>query len=80
MMFWNGNGGWSSWTVALMWFGMLVFWALVAWGVVALVRTSGTNRPASSADPEKILKERLARGEITTDEYARLRNVIKSNS
>jgi putative membrane protein len=80
MMFWSGNGGWSTWTVALMWFGMLVFWALVAWGVVSLVRASGADRPTASSEPEQILKVRLARGEITTDEYEKLRNVIKSSS
>jgi hypothetical protein len=39
-MFWNGNGGWNPWMIALMWFGMLVFWALVAWGIVALIQSS----------------------------------------
>jgi putative membrane protein len=81
MMFWNGNGGWNPWMIALMWFGMLVFWALVAWGIVALIQSSGGQaRGLTPADPEQILKERLARGEITMEEYERLRAVMKSGS
>jgi putative membrane protein len=81
MMFWSGNGGWNPWMIALMWFGMLVFWGLVAWGIVALIHSRGwRERGLASPDPERILKERLARGEITTEEYERVRAVVKSSS
>jgi putative membrane protein len=84
MMFWNG-GGWPFWEVALMWVGMIAFWGLLIWAVYALI-TSATLRPRphpgdgkhSGDDARRILDERLARGEIDTDEYRRLRAVLAS--
>ena len=52
---------------------MIVFWGLVIWGIVALVRgvsspgNSGSSNQADSA--LEILKRRYARGEITKQEY-----------
>ncbi len=85
MMFWNG-GGWPFWEVALMWVGMIAFWGLLIWGVYALI-TTATRRPGGEArgeehsgpDVQRILDERLARGEIDTDEYRRLRDVLASS-
>ena len=84
MMFWNG-GGWPFWEVALMWVGMIAFWGLLIWAVYALI-TAATRRPGTetrgeehAGDPaRRILDERLARGEIDTDEYRRLRDVLAS--
>jgi putative membrane protein len=84
MMFWNG-GGWPFWEVALMWVGMIAFWGLLIWAIYALI-TSATRRAGAEApggehggDPaRRILDERLARGEIDTDEYRRLRDVLAS--
>jgi len=81
MMFYNGNDGWHPWMVALMLVGMLLFWALVVWGAIALFRGSGSgNRGAAPSDPEQILKERLARGEIDKEEYQRLRGLVRSKA
>jgi putative membrane protein len=85
MMFWYGNAGWPFWEVALMWIGMIAFWGLLIWAVYALV-TGATRRPSSGTGGEehrgdgarRILDERLARGEIDTDEYRRLRDVLAS--
>jgi len=84
MMFWNG-GGWPFWEVALMWVGMIAFWGLLIWALYALI-TTATRRPGAGAGGEehagdparRILDERLARGEIDTDEYRRLRDVLAS--
>lgn len=82
MMFWNG-GGWPFWEVALMWVGMIAFWALLIWAVYALV-TRATWRPGAGDEEhrgdsaQRILDERLARGEIDTDEYRRLRDALTS--
>ena len=52
---------------------MVIFWGLVIWGIVALVRgvaspgNSGYSNQADSA--LEILKRRYARGEITKQEY-----------
>ena len=85
MMFWYGGGGWAFWQVALMWVGMAVFWGLLIWAIYALV--TGANRRASqgqhgeehrSGGAWRILDERLARGDIDTSEYQRLRDVLAS--
>jgi putative membrane protein len=76
MMFWDG--GWPFWEVALTWVGMIAFWGLLGWAIYALV-TSATRRqgPGSGGeDARQILDQRLARGEIDTEEYQRLRDVI----
>ncbi len=65
---WHGYGG-GAWFA--MSFGMLVFWGLVIWFVVAMVR-SGSNR----GDAEAILAARFARGEINEDEYRQRLDVL----
>jgi putative membrane protein len=78
-MFWYGNGG-HLWVAVLMSVGMLVFWALVVWGAIALFRGSPWGGPrVPPPDPVQILKARLARGEIDTDEYHRLQDLIGSH-
>ncbi|MEU8514676.1 SHOCT domain-containing protein [Kitasatospora sp. NPDC048722] len=77
MMYWNGMGGWG---IGFMTVSMLIFWTLVALGVVAVLRrTSRPGRhgpaappspaPPQRSTPEQLLAERLARGEIDPDEY-----------
>jgi putative membrane protein len=81
MMFWNG-GGWPFWEVALMWAGMIAFWGLLIWAVYALV-TSATRRHGpgpGDGDARQILDGRLARGEIDTEEYQRLHDVLAGRS
>ncbi|MEU5260116.1 SHOCT domain-containing protein [Amycolatopsis sp. NPDC021455] len=76
MMFWYGNGM-GGWGYVLMTVGMVLFWGLLIFGVVALVRVLGrgsqhTAVPAAQrAAPERILADRYARGEIDEDEYHR---------
>jgi len=83
MMFWYG-GGWAWWQAGLMWLVMIAFWALLIWAIYALV-TGITRRPGQAepggqrgpGDARRILDERLARGEIGTEEYQRLREVLE---
>ena len=87
MMFWYGSG-WAWWQAGLMWVGMIAFWALLIWAVYAVVksittRDAGQPEPSGgrpAADPRRILDERLARGEIDTDEYLRLRDVLEGGT
>ena len=59
------------------WIFMLLFWGLVIWGVVAVVRGGsghgsmcGHNHGSSNEKtPLDILKERYAKGEIHTEEF-----------
>lgn len=82
MMFWYG-GGWAWWQAGLMWLAMIAFWALVIWAVYALVTgitrrpdQAGRGEPGQPGDAQRILDERLARGEIDTEEYQRLRGLL----
>ena len=83
MMFWNG-GGWAWWQAGLIWIAMIAFWALLIWAVYTLI-TGVTRRPGqpdrgSGPQPggaRRILDERLARGEISPEEYRRLREVLE---
>jgi putative membrane protein len=62
-------GGWGGFV--LMTLGMIVFWGgLLALVVVLLRRHNGTAL--------HLLEERLARGEIDTDEFDRVRKTLRS--
>jgi uncharacterized membrane protein len=89
MMFWYGNAGWPFWEVALMWAGMIAFWGLLIWAMYALITGATRRAGARTRDGEhqggerngnarRILDERLASGEIDSDEYQRLRDVLAS--
>lgn len=66
MWWWNGDWNWAAWLTMTV--SMLVFWGLVIWGVVVFVR-GGRADSGPVADPERILAERFARGEIDAEEY-----------
>ncbi|GAA2796278.1 hypothetical protein GCM10010441_21880 [Kitasatospora paracochleata] len=74
MMYWNDHGM-SGWGIGLMTLTVLVFWALLVAGAVALFRHFARTPPPDGPvdpgrpDPEQLLADRLARGEIEPDEY-----------
>lgn len=81
MMGWYNNGlGWGGWIAMTL--GMVAFWGLVIYAVVAIFRrTSKTTRPADPAvprDPMSILDERFARGEIDADEYHARKSALRN--
>lgn len=75
-MFWydHNMGGWGY---AGMGIGMVLFWALLIVGIVALIRfsTGDQSRPMPAPpplpppSPEQVLADRFARGEISQAEY-----------
>jgi putative membrane protein len=77
---WQG-GGWGMMGPGMMggfgwgWFMpifMILFWGLIIWGVVALVRGLGQPRDSDSSKADsalEVLKRRYARGEINKEEY-----------
>jgi len=85
MMNWygyNGGMGWGAWV--FMGFMMLIFFALIAAVVIALVRTSG-HGPGVPPGPERsgdealrLLDERFARGDIDAEEYTKRRDLLRS--
>jgi putative membrane protein len=60
-------------------FTMIIFWVLFIVGVVYLVRyiAKGPSRYESRETPLYILKKRYARGEITKEQYDRMREDLK---
>lgn len=81
MMFWYGNG-WAWWQAGLMWVVMIAFWGALIWAAYAVItnltRKPGT--PDSGSDARSILDQRLARGEISPEEYQRLRDLIGTDA
>ncbi len=48
---------------------MVIFWGLIIWGIVHLIRKSSHYKEKSSDRALDILKERYAKGEITKHEF-----------
>lgn len=86
---WHGGGWGTPWPCMMGGFGggwfmpvfMILFWGLVIWGVLALVR--GTSHPSGRASDSsrpdsalEVLKRRYAAGEISKAEYEEKRNDI----
>lgn len=80
MMGWYQNGmGGGGWVVMIL--AMVVFWALVVFGVVAIfrgTRDSGTGTGNARRDPMEILEERFARGEVDVDEYHARMDILRA--
>lgn len=80
-MGWYGSGHDASW---LGWLGMslmmLFFWGLLVAGAFWVVRATRVGQSASPSstrsDALQILDERLARGELTEEEYIRRRDLL----
>lgn len=80
MWYWGGGVHWWGWLLGFV--AMAAFWGLIIWGAWYFLTSIG-RRPeppatrGEPADPKRILDERLARGEIDTDEYQRLLGLIR---
>jgi putative membrane protein len=74
MMYWgNGDWNWAAWVA--MTASMVLFWGLIAWAVVTLVR-----QPRDvTRRPEEVLADRFARGEIDEEEFRRRRDALRSS-
>ncbi|MBW0114313.1 SHOCT domain-containing protein [Pseudonocardia abyssalis] len=82
MMFWYGNET-NVWGYALMTISMVLFWGLVIYGAIALLRYSAReDQPASVTrpTPELLLADRLARGEIDEEQYLRTLETLRGGS
>lgn len=71
---WDGGWGWGSWT--LLTFVVVLFSASVTVLVIAAIRYLADRRGTAASgpvswqkQPEDLLNERLARGEIDDDDY-----------
>jgi len=79
MMYWNGMG-WGGWIVMTV--TLVAFWALVAAGVLALIRSGRSDSPPydRGKDARQLLDERFARGEIDEEDYNRRRELLSGGS
>lgn len=79
MMHWGGygwDGGWLGWIM------MVVWWVVIIWLAIAVIRWlsartgEGSERHAPSA--LEVLKERYAKGEIDRKEFEEKRKALES--
>jgi putative membrane protein len=80
MMWWYGGSGWGGWlamalVMAVLW-GVVILGGLAAWR--ALRRDDDAEQWQRQPDPERLLDERFARGEIDVEEYTRRRDLLRS--
>lgn len=75
MMWWHGTWSWGAWLA--MTATMLLFWGLVIWAVVTIVRGLS---PGHGRRAEEILAERFARGEVDEDEYRRRLGLLREHA
>jgi putative membrane protein len=71
MMHRFGNYGYG---MGFGWFFMILFWAIVIYIVVALVKKNGSGVNETADD---ILRKRYARGEISKEEFERMKKEIE---
>ena len=79
MMPWGGMMGAALPVMLMMWLAMLLFWAAVVLGLVALVRWAAGlpwGHRAEESDALEVARRRYARGEITREECQRLRDEL----
>jgi putative membrane protein len=77
-MMWGYTNSWWGWLLMVV--GMVGFWGLLIAVVVVLLRGPGQSRgsdPGRRPDPEEVLAERFARGEIDADEYHQRLQVLR---
>ncbi len=87
MMFWSDHDM-SGWGYVGMVVGMVLFWALIIAGIVALIRyTAGATQARVATQlpnyseyesPEQMLAARFARGEIDETEYRHRLDVLRA--
>ena len=73
-MWWNHMDGSDWWWMTLM---MVLLWGLLIWLVVWMVRSSSQTHGDQRSDPEQLLAERFARGEIDETEYRRCLETLR---
>jgi putative membrane protein len=78
MHWYYGNPmGWGGFVMMAL-FTLVFFGGLIAFGVAVLRRTGGHGGDHGGDTALRILEERLARGEIDTDEFDRVRKTLRT--
>lgn len=62
------------------WIFFLAFWGLLIWGAISLARVAGRPSAAAAQPPAALaldlLAERYARGELTREEFTRMKKEL----
>jgi len=79
MMYWNGHMTTGGWIISILW--TVIIFALIAGAVAWLTselrgRNAVTPDTAPEGSPREILDRRLAKGELTIEQYKELRETI----
>ncbi|MBK8867113.1 MAG: SHOCT domain-containing protein [Actinomycetales bacterium] len=75
MMWNNGTGmGWGMWLV--MGSGALAFWLVVILVIPLTAARPHEGQHGAATDPLTLLKEALARGEVSVEEYEHRRRIL----
>lgn len=79
---WGWHMWWGAWGIGMLVF-MILFWALVIVGIIALLRWafggSGAGRRALGGGRAlEILKERYAKGELTREQFEAMRRDLET--
>ncbi len=76
-MFW----GYYGWRMGFGWILMVVFWVLLILGIVMLAKfIAGRGRPGATEESAlDILRKRYARGEITAEEFKKMKDDISKS-
>lgn len=69
MMGWNQGWGFGIIGIVI----NVVFWLLIAWAIVAIVKYLGHSARRDEDNSMEILKERYAKGEITKKEFEEMK-------
>lgn len=74
-----GTWGTYGWGMGFGWIGMLLFWGLVIAGVYFAARFAlrGNAANCQKDTPIDILNQRYAHGQITREEYERIKEDVK---
>jgi putative membrane protein len=67
--------------MGLGWLFMIIFWVLIILGIVYLIKliARGGRRKQLDETPMDILKRRYAKGEVTKEEFEKMKDDLKSD-
>ncbi|OGW27790.1 MAG: hypothetical protein A2X59_05450 [Nitrospirae bacterium GWC2_42_7] len=68
-----------GWGMGFGWLIMIIFWGLVILGIAYIVKSlaGGVKKEEKDTTPVEILKKRYAKGEITKDEFEKMKDDLK---
>lgn len=73
-MDWNGHMTTAGWIVSVVW--MLIIVALIVAALLFLLSGARSRGDGGNVPPREILDRRLASGELSVEEYERLRRTL----